>query len=99
MQCNKYFADPTVSVIFVHGLNGASIKTWTDGDVLWLRDLLPDILGRDRVRVLTFGYNANLSSGSAAGHITDFAQNLAGLISMDRRKSVIFIYCCIFLTL
>jgi hypothetical protein len=49
-----------LSLVAVHGLDGHAVGTWTHVQtrVFWLKDLLPAAL--PDVRVMTFGYNANL---------------------------------------
>ncbi|KAI9825800.1 MAG: Serine active site containing protein 1 [Thelocarpon impressellum] len=45
-------------IVFVHGLMGDRLKTWTKDEVSWPRDLLPyDI---DNARIITWGYNADV---------------------------------------
>ncbi|KAF7931123.1 uncharacterized protein EAE97_009332 [Botrytis byssoidea] len=53
--------DATVDIIAIHGQNGHPINSWTNGDngVLWLRDLLPEMLETYpgvKIRVLSYGY-------------------------------------------
>ncbi|KAL8991757.1 MAG: hypothetical protein Q9169_007677 [Polycauliona sp. 2 TL-2023] len=69
-----------VDLVFLHGLGGASRKTWSkDGnpELFWPLTFLP--LERDisLARILTFGYNANFrSSGSVSTSVLDFAKDL-----------------------
>ncbi|TVY17863.1 hypothetical protein LARI1_G004175 [Lachnellula arida] len=57
-------APAEIDIVAVHGLNGDSIKTWTSEPegICWLShpDFLPKYV--NRARVLTWGYNANVSS-------------------------------------
>ncbi|KAF4461304.1 ribonuclease p mrp subunit [Fusarium albosuccineum] len=54
--------DAKVDIVFVHGLNGDRVKTWTSEEtkknpsVFWPRDLLPNKC--ENARILSFGYNA-----------------------------------------
>jgi hypothetical protein len=52
---------PTADLIFIHGLNGHRIDSWTNRSgefwLPWLGNYLPD------VRVWTFGYNAEIYFG------------------------------------
>ncbi|KAF5001057.1 hypothetical protein FDECE_11072 [Fusarium decemcellulare] len=54
--------DAKVDIVFVHGLNGDRVKTWTSEEtkknpsVFWPRDLLPSKC--ENARILSFGYNA-----------------------------------------
>ncbi|GFF56469.1 hypothetical protein IFM51744_08909 [Aspergillus udagawae] len=52
-------SNPTVDIVFVHGLTGNCEKTWThQNGTLWPRDLLgPDF---PTARILTFGYDADV---------------------------------------
>merc|ERR1711964_205373 len=47
---------PTVDIVFVHGLNGDAIESWTDPDTksFWPKDFLPN--DTPEARVMTFGY-------------------------------------------
>lgn len=53
------------SIIFVHGLGGNSVETWTsqkhDNDLNWTVDLLPKL--RPCARILTYGYSSRLFTG------------------------------------
>ncbi|KAI0532399.1 ankyrin repeat protein [Xylaria digitata] len=63
-----------IDVIAIHGLGGHALKTWTDGEKLWLRDLLPwDI---PEARVLTFGYDSSFIFRGAKADISGFALQL-----------------------
>jgi hypothetical protein len=55
------------SIIAVHGLNGDQERTWTEGNVFWLRDLLPHTLRSVEIsaRVFSYGYNADTHSKEA----------------------------------
>ncbi|KAI0468421.1 hypothetical protein F4859DRAFT_516971 [Xylaria cf. heliscus] len=58
--------DAVVDIIFVHGLNGSKITTWTSDPndenptaVFWPKDLLPSRC--PNARILSFGYNASIA--------------------------------------
>jgi hypothetical protein len=54
-----------VDIVFVHGLNGHPHDSWTSHKqtgCFWPLDLLPDILAPVRPRILTYGYNANVTA-------------------------------------
>ena len=75
------------SIVAVHGLDEDLIEAWTDPttQVLWLQDLLPQIL--PTARVLTFGYNAQASSFcgyGSADRLQQHAQTLVAELQADR---------------
>ncbi|KAL8816847.1 MAG: hypothetical protein Q9223_004212 [Gallowayella weberi] len=70
--------DALGELIFVHGLGGSAIKTWS-----WKRDTAnfwPAWLNDDeelhKFRVFTFGYNSNFKGGGTNLNIMDFAKDL-----------------------
>ena len=70
-----------VDIIFVHGLGGASRKTWSkfqDPSLFWPEQWLPLEPEICEARILTFGYNANFRYGSpgSIANIGDFAKDL-----------------------
>jgi len=81
------------SIVAVHGLNGDSIKTWTSESegVCWLShpDFLPKYV--NCARVLTWGYNANISSltgkTTSSNRILQHAQTLVAQLDADREVS------------
>lgn len=71
-------ADAHVDIIFVHGLGGSSLRTWSyERDVknLWL-PWLGDEEGLSNARIFTFGYDANYAQSAAPLSILDFAKTL-----------------------
>lgn len=77
----------------MHGLNGDSLKTWTtyQNKICWLNhpDLLPKYV--KNARVLTWGYNANISSlngkSTSSERILQHAQTLVAQLHADREVS------------
>ncbi|KAL8671210.1 MAG: hypothetical protein Q9168_004285 [Polycauliona sp. 1 TL-2023] len=70
--------DAACDIIFVHGLGGSAVKTWS-----WKRDTAqfwPAWLSDDErlynTRVFTFGYNSNFRGSATNWNITDFAKDL-----------------------
>lgn len=74
-----------VDIVFVHGLRGDAIQTWSVDGVCWPRDLLPkDIPG---ARVLSWSYDssiANLKTFSSQNSIFAHAENLLGDLALCR---------------
>ncbi|KAI9888869.1 MAG: hypothetical protein M1814_006219 [Vezdaea aestivalis] len=91
--------DKLVDIVAIHDLNGDPVKTWTDDEskVLWLRDLLPELISIGRV--LSFRYNAEVSfyGTGSADRIQQQAQTLVADLNADRalekcsRRPIIFL--------
>ncbi|KAK7514089.1 uncharacterized protein IWZ02DRAFT_493226 [Phyllosticta citriasiana] len=101
-ELGEPLADPlnaTVDIIFVHGLGGDRVNTWsskpTDEDpdpVFWPKDLLPDVC--KTARILSFGYDADYARSWLGKEIpletsldefcTSLLQSLAGLRNRTR---------------
>ncbi|KAE8161064.1 Alpha/Beta hydrolase protein [Aspergillus tamarii] len=88
VYCSK--EKPLVDIVFVHGLNGHPYNTWaTHGNppIFWPADLLPEVLEPSRVRILTYGYNANVASftdGASRDRIHHHAETLASGLAANR---------------
>lgn len=96
--------DPLVDVVFVHGLNGHPYNTWAaenvkygrqegirsqKSDVYWPRDLLPKDLDQEHCRILTYGYDANVSAfrdGASKDHIHHHAETLTARLAANRSR-------------
>lgn len=78
--------DPTVDIVFVHGLNGNPKDSWTSKNgCYWPADLLPEFLGA--ARILTYGYNANVTAftdGASRDSILSHAETLASTLAANR---------------
>lgn len=75
--------------MFVHGLNGSSYNTWATKkpEVFWPSDLLPQTLSDIEVRILTYGYNANVSAfmdGASKDKLHNHAEHLVGSLVANR---------------
>ncbi|XHG00877.1 hypothetical protein AWENTII_004291 [Aspergillus wentii] len=88
LYCSK--ETPEVDIVAVHGLNGHAINTWTtDGDkTCWLNhpDFLPKYV--KRCRVLSWGYNANISNltgqSTSSDRVLQHATTLVHQLQADR---------------
>ena len=76
----KPLSPAPLDIIFVHGLGGASHKTWSkyqDPSLFWPQQWLPLENDICTARILTFGYNASFRSGGPLNtNIADFAKDL-----------------------
>lgn len=73
-----------VDIIFVHGLRGSSIRTWSEGNVCWPRDLLKEDI--PNARVITWGYHSGVarlfrytSLESVYGHAETLLEDISAL--------------------
>jgi hypothetical protein len=79
--------------VAVHGLNGDPYQSWTTrSKVFWLGDenLLPKAV--KNARILTFGYNANVTSllgSTSSDRILQHAQTLVAQLEADRAVRII----------
>jgi protein SERAC1 len=80
------------SIVAIHGLNGHAFQTWTTekSKVFWLGDaqMLPKAL--KNARILTFGYNAQVTSllgSTSSDRVLQHAQNLVAQLEADRAVS------------
>jgi hypothetical protein len=93
-QCSPRALTNESSIVFIHGLGGDRVKTWTweghDRVLFWPKDLLPQAC--PTARILSFGYNADFAhfypfygpkfiSGQLTidDHSTALSQSLIGL--------------------
>jgi hypothetical protein len=80
------------SIVFVHGLNGHPYHTWATHkpEVFWPANLLPSALEEQHVRILTYGYDANVgvfTDGAAKDKIHNHAEHLASRLTANRAVS------------
>ncbi|CAI7618959.1 unnamed protein product [Penicillium glandicola] len=81
--------DPTIDIVFVHGLNGHPHDSWTSKTTgcFWPTDLLPDVLASLCPRILTYGYNANVTAftdGTSRDSVISHAETLASSLAANR---------------
>ncbi|KAI9715938.1 MAG: hypothetical protein M1828_000526 [Chrysothrix sp. TS-e1954] len=93
--------DPTVDIVFLHGLTGKRDDTWTASDAkepwpkLWLKEDLP------QARVITYGYDADvmhLTKQAGLSSIREHAKslisdlsNLRSALGSDTGRPIIFV--------
>ncbi|KAK2757360.1 hypothetical protein FQN54_004874 [Arachnomyces sp. PD_36] len=83
--------DPLVDIVLVHGLNGDPHKSWTakKSKCFWPVDLLPNDLGDQRVRILTYGYDADVATftdGASKSKLHVHAENLVARLAANRNR-------------
>jgi protein SERAC1 len=82
--------DSGIDLVFVHGLRGSRIKTWSSkNNICWPRDLLPDDV--EHARAITWGYDssvANLFSYASKESIFGHADTLLNDLARLRRDVV-----------
>ncbi|OQE05898.1 hypothetical protein PENVUL_c021G02885 [Penicillium vulpinum] len=81
--------NPTIDIVFVHGLNGHPHDSWTSKTTgcFWPTDLLPDVLASQCPRILTYGYNANVTAftdGASRDSVVSHAETLASSLAANR---------------
>jgi protein SERAC1 len=84
--------NPLVDVVFVHGLNGHPYNTWATVKpaVYWPADLLPSALEDQKCRLLTYGYDANITAftdGTSKDRIHNHAEHLSSQLVANRSVS------------
>jgi hypothetical protein len=67
--------EPTVHIVFIHGLGGGSQHTWTKDGVLWPRDLLSKQAPFVSTAIHLFGYDSDFKRSSTL-NIQDFSKSL-----------------------
>ena len=80
------------SIVFVHGLRGHRRNTWTKDGVCWPAELLSKEDALAHVRVLTFGYDADivkLIGRPSLNSLFDHSINLLNALSRARRQNVV----------
>jgi len=77
-------SDSGTDLVFVHGLRGSRLRTWSRNDICWPRDLLTEDV--NNARVITWGYDSSVanvfqfaSKESIFGHADTLLGDLARL--------------------
>jgi hypothetical protein len=67
--------DPAVDIVFVHGLNGDIVGTWTHSNgKCWPKDLLPNAI--PGARIFSYGYDSKIFFSTSQSEYRDFALGL-----------------------
>ncbi|KAF4432635.1 hypothetical protein FACUT_8323 [Fusarium acutatum] len=70
-------ADAKVDICAVHGLGGNAIDTWTTkSGKMWFRDFLPEHENFKNSRVMTFGYDSDLTDRRTVMELESWAETL-----------------------
>lgn len=88
-------------IVFVHGLRGSRVSTWTKDGVCWPRDMLGEDV--DDIRVIMWGYDSSIANAtrfsslqSVFGHAESLARDLKmvrkGVVSSGRKRPFFFPY-------
>ncbi|KAI0896096.1 hypothetical protein F4806DRAFT_51141 [Annulohypoxylon nitens] len=86
LKCHDGCDGPSdgIDLVFVHGLRGSRVKTWSKGGVFWPRDFLRDDF--KKARIVSWGYDANIANAfsyasqeSLFGHANTLLNDLARL--------------------
>ena len=86
LQCLSSGSSPVVDFIFVHGLGGGSRRTWTKFDSpksFWPKEWLPHDPDLHRVRIHSFGYQADWRSSGNVLDVHDFGRSLISNLLND----------------
>jgi hypothetical protein len=80
-------SEPLVDLIFVHGLRGGSVKTWSkheDIQYFWPQAWLPQEPDLQHARIHTFGYNSDWGERrESILNVHDFGKDLLGEMSTN----------------
>ena len=73
------------SICAVHGLGGNAMDTWTAANnKMWLRDFLPVSEYFAKSRIMTFGYDSDLTDSRSVMRIENWAQSLLDSVNQVR---------------
>ena len=78
--------------MFVHGLRGHRRNTWTKDGVFWPEALLSNEPSFSRIRILSFGYDANvvkLMGRASLNNLFEHSLNLLNELSRKRRHEAV----------
>lgn len=76
-----------LSICAIHGLGGNAIDTWTaKNGKMWLRDYLPSTGYFGESRVMTFGYDSDLTSKQSVMTVDSWADSLLQYLGLVRKS-------------
>lgn len=76
-----------VDIVFIHGLNGHYMRTWThQKGTCWPKDLLPQAL--PAARIFSYGYPSQIFAGRSVAGIREFAKQLMSCLDSERAEDV-----------
>lgn len=86
--CNRDQLTSRHSIVAVHGLNpfgrkNHSLRAWSNGEHVWLRDAFPS--KEPKARVMLYEYNANLMFRSSVAGVYEWADKLLGVLGIERQ--------------
>jgi hypothetical protein len=80
------------SIVFVHGLRGHRVETWTKDGICWPKDLLSKEDALSHTRVLAFGYDANIFNVGGHASLNSLFKhsiNLLNDLSRERQRDLV----------
>ena len=86
-----------LSIVFVHGLRGHRLNTWTKEGIFCPKDPLPKESGLSNVRILSFGYDSKVVDfGGHASQTSLFKHSISLLngLCRERHDAVGFVSVC-----
>jgi hypothetical protein len=92
-------AGPLVDLVFVHGLNGHPARTWTSQNtgIYWPSHLLPSYIEEEKVRIMVYGFDADVTSvlgqGVTKDRIHHHAEDLVAKLAARRGVRLPFVLC------
>ncbi|KAG4443357.1 hypothetical protein IFR05_001146 [Cadophora sp. M221] len=78
---------PDLDICAVHGLNENAFETWSSGNTMWLRDLLPQTQPFQNSRIMTFGYNSEKPSRGISQGLKGWADDLLRHLCSIRKSN------------
>ena len=70
-----------ISIVFVHGLRGHRVHTWTKDGICWPKDLLPREPALSNVRILSFGYDSKVVDFGRHASLQDLFKHSISLLN------------------